>query len=87
MGWYGGALRKDDRKKRPLSAFSEIIYADFEFTKVPIPSGYADVLKAEYGEDYMTPIKNLSLHDYPHFKNQERSILAFNTIGQLGDIF
>ncbi|SES00918.1 lipopolysaccharide cholinephosphotransferase [Butyrivibrio fibrisolvens] len=87
VGWYGGALRNDDKKKRPLLAFSSIIYTDFEFTKVPIPSGYTDVLKAEYGEDYMTPIKNFSLHDYPHFKNQERSILAFNKIGQLGDIF
>jgi lipopolysaccharide cholinephosphotransferase len=87
VGWYGGTLPRDENRMRPISAFSKLTYVDFEFTKVPVPSNYDAILKAEYGENYMTPIKAPSDHDYPHFKNQERSILAFDKIGQLGDIF
>jgi hypothetical protein len=29
------------------------------------------VVKAEFGEDYMTPVRG-SLHDYPFYKNQQK---------------
>ncbi len=86
VGWYAGRLHRNNKDMLPLSALSKFIQADFEMIKVPIPAGYDQILKIEFGENYMTPIRARASHDYPHFKNQERGMLAFNKIGQLGDI-
>lgn len=42
--------------------FDETIYLDFENLQVPVPKKYDQYLKAEFGDDYMTPIKAPSLH-------------------------
>lgn len=42
--------------------FDETIYLDFENLRVPAPKNYDQYLKAEFGDDYMTPIKAPSLH-------------------------
>ncbi len=39
-----------------VSDFSNIVYKDFEFLKIPIPSGFHHSLKCIFG-DYMTPKK------------------------------
>ena len=87
LTWYPEYTMCGDRRKRSLEAYSETIMVDFEMIKVPIPVGYDEVLKSEYGENYMTPIKGTTGHDYPFYKNQERKILFHNRIGQIGDIF
>ena len=70
----------------PISAFSNTSLVDFEMIKVAIPDGYDNILRIQFGDDYMTPVKAPASHDYPHFKNQERGLLAFDKLGQLGDI-
>ena len=42
--------------------YSETVMYRFEGKEYPIPNGYDDILKAFYGEDYMTPQKKDSLH-------------------------
>ena len=42
------------------------LWVDFEYIKLPIPKGYDEVLKDQYGE-YMTPIKCPTLHGYVVF--------------------
>ncbi len=87
IGWYGGQLHLGSRCMRSISAYSGTKLVDFEFIKAPIPSGYDEILTMLFGEDYMTPKRSTGGHDYPHFKNQELRILAFNKLGQIGDIF
>ncbi len=87
IGWYGGALHVGGTHMRPASTVSKIINAAFEFTTLPIPAEYDKILKIEYGDSYMTPRRVYDGHDYPHFKNQERAMIACSRMGQLGDIF
>ena len=35
----------------------------FEDLELPIPIGYANILKLEYGDNYMTPIKMVTAHE------------------------
>ncbi len=86
VGWYAGRLHRNNKDMLPITAFSNTSMVDFEMIKVPIPDGYDKILRIEFGEDYMTPKRARASHDYPHFKNQERGLLAFNKLGQLGDI-
>lgn len=39
-----------------------IEYQDFEFLKVPIPSGYEDALTSLYGKNWRTPVKAPTFH-------------------------
>ena len=43
--------------------YSETIYLPFEDLELPIPIGYANILKLEYGDNYMTPIKMVTAHE------------------------
>ena len=85
--WYPDHVMSGDRRRRPISAYSNTLWVDFEFTKAPIPEGYDSVLRVSYGDDYMTPRRGYTGHSYPYFKNQERNILYYSKLGQLGDIF
>lgn len=49
--------------------FDETVSVPFEFTTVPVPRGYDNVLKVEYG-DYMTIYRNGGKHNYPAFSNR-----------------
>lgn len=48
------------------SCYDDTLWVDFEYIKLPIPKGYDEVLKDQYGE-YMTPIKCPTLHGYVFF--------------------
>jgi lipopolysaccharide cholinephosphotransferase len=72
--WYPDAAIRDNDMRRPLSAYDNTIITDFEFLKVPIPEGYDDVLKLCYGSNYMTPIRAVSTHGYPFYKEQDEII-------------
>lgn len=87
LSWYPEYAMCGDRRKRSLAAYSDTLWVDFEMIKVPIPIGYDEVLRSEYGEDYMTPTKGTVAHEFPYFKIQEKIILFNNRLGQLGDIF
>jgi lipopolysaccharide cholinephosphotransferase len=84
--WYPEKAQDPRRTGKLISAFANTLWVDFEFMKAPIPEGYDEVLSVSYG-DYMTPRRGTTGHFYPYFKNQERSILCYSKLGQLGDIF
>jgi lipopolysaccharide cholinephosphotransferase len=42
--------------------FNETIWMDFENIKVPVPVGYDKFLRTQYGDNYMTPIKEGNNH-------------------------
>jgi lipopolysaccharide cholinephosphotransferase len=85
--WYPEHAMAGDKRRRPISAYANTLMVDFEMMKVPIPEGYDSVLRTCYGDDYMTPRRGYTGHSYPYFKNQERNILYYSKLGQLGDIF
>ena len=85
--WYPEYAMCGARRKRPVDAYSKTVWMDYEMLKVPVPIGYDEVLRTEYGDNYMTPVKGTAGHDYPYYKIQEKKILFNNRIGQIGDIF
>ena len=58
----------------PLHAYRETAFLPFETIKVPVPIGFDDVLRVEYG-DYSKMIKGGSDHDFPYYSKME---LAFS---------
>ncbi|MCR5197177.1 MAG: LicD family protein [Prevotella sp.] len=42
--------------------FDETLWMDFEHIKVPVPKGYDQFLRTQYGDDYMTPQQAPSYH-------------------------
>lgn len=54
--------------------FQEIIRLPFESIEVPVPKGYDEILRVSFGEDYMTPVRDMSGHDYPFYKIQKQKI-------------
>lgn len=40
---------------RKRTSYDDYTYVPFENTSIPIPTGYHEILKVTYGEDYMTP--------------------------------
>lgn len=72
---------------RPITAYSKTIWIAFEFMKVPVPTGYDAVLRSEYGNNYMSPVKGGGAHNYPIYKNQEMKMLFYSKIGQLKEVF
>ncbi len=87
VAWYPEYMMCGDRRKRTLDAYSDTNLMDFEMLKAPVPIGYDEVLRTEYGDEYMTPIKGATGHLYPYYKIQDIKILFNNRIGQIGDIF
>ncbi len=46
----------------PKHIFAHTVWIDFENIKVPVPSEYALFLKTQYGDNYMTPVKEKNYH-------------------------
>lgn len=46
---------------KSLSNYDEVRWLPFEHIQIPIPSGYDELLRMEYG-DYMTPVQAPTLH-------------------------
>lgn len=51
------------------SSYQTTEYLDFENIKIPVPGGYDDVLRSDFG-DYMTPVHQPTLHGSLHFDTQ-----------------
>ncbi|TWV13318.1 LicD family protein [Bacteroidaceae bacterium HV4-6-C5C] len=51
--------------------YSQTLYSDFEYIKIPIPIGYDNILRIDFG-DYMTPKKEPTMHGSMDY-NVERS--------------
>ena len=56
----------------PKEYYSESIYVPFEYTTIPVPIGYENILKRKYGEDYMIPYLGGTNHEYPFYRKQQR---------------
>lgn len=52
-------LPKYEREK---SWYASTIYMDFENLKMPVPIGWNNILKQQFGESYMKPIQTPSMH-------------------------
>ena len=74
MLWYPDAAMRSNDMRRPISAYNETIETDFEMLKAPIPAGFKEVLNACYGSSFMTPVRNVSTHEYPFYKAQQEYI-------------
>lgn len=71
------ALMGDHAGPRPLDVYpkeyySESTYVPFEYTTIPVPIGYENILKRKYGEDYMIPYLGGTNHEYPFYRKQQR---------------
>ena len=61
--WYPTFFRKNPEKTtRKKEWYSETIYMPFEDIEMPVPIGYADILRLQYGDNFMTPIKTPPMH-------------------------
>lgn len=60
--------------RMPQEAYEQAIPMMFEGVSMPVPVGWDAVLRAEYGDDYMTPIRGSMSHDYPFYKKQIKKI-------------
>ncbi len=56
------------------NAVKELVWMPFENIEVPVPVGYDEILKCEYGEDYMIPINKGADHEYPFYQRQLNAI-------------
>lgn len=55
----------------PKSCYASTIDMPFEHITIPVPVGYDEILKKNYGENYMLPVNQRGGHDYPFFQKQE----------------
>lgn len=46
----------------PKHIFDETIVVDFEYLKLPVPAGYDEFLRIQYGDNYMTPVMTPTTH-------------------------
>ena len=46
----------------PKHLFDSTVWMDFESLKVPVPQGYDQFLRLQYGDDYMTPVMAKTNH-------------------------
>ena len=68
MGHTNMIFSKDD--------FRAKLSAPFESGEINIPYGYENVLKINYGEQFIKPV-NASPHEYPYYKIQERWVVDY----------
>ncbi len=85
--FYQDNIKGNPNYMRPLSVYSKTLFVEYEMIKAPVPIGYNTILRSTYGDSYYITKRGTSAHDYPHFANQERLILSYSKLGQLGDIF
>ena len=50
-----------------------MIEIPFETVTVPVPREYDKILRIKFGDNYMTPIKEIT-HNYPFYKEQDKII-------------
>ncbi len=64
----------DPKIRFSKEAYAETVRLPFESTTIPAPKGYDEVLRAWYGDDYMTPKRVAAMHEYPYFAEAERAL-------------
>ncbi len=51
----------------------------FEVTEIAVPTMYHEVLVSRFGENYMTPVKAPSTHEYPYYRTQVEVLIGGDT--------
>ena len=57
--------------------YKDILYLPFEYIRIPVPAGYDEVLRIEYG-NYMAVRKGGGIHGYPVYGEQEGILKSRN---------
>ena len=70
--WVSDHNHKYDRK-----LFENVLWLPFEYTAVPVPAGYDEVLRIEYG-NYMDLHRGGGIHEYPVYRDQEEKLRKKN---------
>ncbi len=58
---------------RPLDAYARTLWVPYEFVGMPVPAGYAGLLKIRFG-DWAVGQRGGSAHDYPFYGQQDAYI-------------
>lgn len=66
-------------------AYAENIMVPFENIMVPIPVGYDEILRAKYGDEYMTPVNTGAGHGYPFYNAFVRELFNLDEDADLED--
>lgn len=61
-------------KGNPVEWYGKGTTLPFEHLTINAPLNYVEAVRNMYGEDYMTPVKFSSGHDYPFYKKQEAEL-------------
>lgn len=78
---------KNERCWFPKECYNTFIRIPFENFSVNAPKMYDEVLKAEFGENYMTPIMGGAGHDYPFYGHMEPELLKqIRNVGFKGSV-
>ena len=67
----------DHNHKYSRKLFEDVIMLPFEYTEIPVPARYNEVLQIEYG-NYMSIHKGGGIHEYPLYKEQEKLLQKEN---------
>lgn len=59
---------------RPVEVHDTITCLPFEHTQMPVPGDFIRAVISCFGENYMTPVKFVSGHEYPFYKKQEAAL-------------
>ncbi len=69
----------EENRPREKSWLEETIELPFEFTCISVPKEYVKVCRNQYGEDFMSPVRFTSAHDFPFFRDEVRVLLGADT--------
>ncbi len=62
------------RDRYPVSYFDDLIQLPYENIRVNVLREYDAILRYNYGDGYMTPIKGRSFHNYPAYRMYEKKL-------------
>ncbi|MBR3516835.1 MAG: LicD family protein [Lachnospiraceae bacterium] len=65
---------KDRSKKFPKEWLENVVELPFENIRMPVPVVYDEVLKKRFGDRFMMPAREPSLHGYPFYAKQMREV-------------
>lgn len=66
--------------------YDKAVYLPFEHIQIPVPCGYDEVLKVQFG-DYMIPSQVKGGHDYPFYGDMEEELIKqIRAVGFMGDV-
>ena len=77
---YAVQYTYDPKVFRKKAWYNETVDLPFEMIQVKAPAEYTEVLKYNFGEGYMTPVRQPAGHGYPFYAGQEE---YFRFIGKM----